>query len=244
MATRVEICIFVQDFPTARLSAFGGASYGAEACRTQPHKMPREEPHRFWLPAKVQPWTPGPKFLPLRRCLPGHIKIEISYSDVMIIARPYYDWNVLNIIWIRYSNYNMAGQKSPKRAGKKLGVWVWTFVGQFFLRGSLRSILQGWSPQALDTQEATQNESSGAFCSYFHSFILFLSDLRVDRKSTVTFDNRRRSTKSQHATTLHLVASRLMVDLRPGCHRSKKNKKLKILPGWVVTLWCAAARGS
>ena len=71
-------------------------------------------------------------------------KFPQSFASA-IFARPYYDCNTFNNIWTMCFKHNMAGSKSPKRAGRNLGVQVWIFEGQFVLRGIFRCL----APQAL-----------------------------------------------------------------------------------------------
>jgi len=41
-----------------------------------------------------------------------------------------------------------VGLSNSSRAERNLGVQLWIFAGQFFLRGSSQGILRGWAPQA------------------------------------------------------------------------------------------------
>ena len=54
----------------------------------------------------------------------------------------------------------MVLQKSPKPAGRSLGVRVWIFAGQFFLGGSPRGSLRGLAPHSFAPQKAPQGEPS------------------------------------------------------------------------------------
>ena len=90
---------------------------------------------------------------------------------------------VLNNIWTRSFNRNMAGQKSPKRAGRNLGVQVWTLAGQSFLQGSSR----GWAPQALGSQDAPQKEPSCPISSYLAKNSSYLAKYQVTWQNQVTY---------------------------------------------------------
>jgi hypothetical protein len=101
------------------LGSFCRASCEAKAYGAPLYKMPREEPHKKNV---------------LQMFKLGLLNSSLLVSA--IFARPYYDWNILDKIWIKYFKYDLTGQKSPKQGGRNLGVWVWTFAGQFLLRGS------------------------------------------------------------------------------------------------------------
>jgi len=44
-------------------------------------------------------------------------------------------WNIFNYLWIRHFYHDVAGLKSPKRAGRNLGVWIWIFCEAIFFLG-------------------------------------------------------------------------------------------------------------
>jgi len=79
-------------------------------------RMPRKK-NSTRSPAKIQ--TRTPIFLPA----PG------------FFARPYYDWNVFNNIWIRYFNYRRKGECRCKWSSPDCWGGSVRFAG-LFLRGS------------------------------------------------------------------------------------------------------------
>ena len=94
---------------------FRGASCGAKACGARLHSKPHNKPRkkiapqisRFRLPNSSQP---------LRRFLPGHIMIEMSYSDVIK--------NIAIMIWL-----------GTKRRSELGGIWeskLRNLQGNFF----------------------------------------------------------------------------------------------------------------